>query len=213
MSSVLSIPVFVFWSVVLIHNSPSSSSRSVLPLWVTWKFALGNASKFLDFQIFFFCVCFSRAQCFHCWDDKGERAGLWLYNFWIFALSRLCGHCSRDPAKLNTHDSVSILRATTERPEQVCFLLQQPPWPPWNPKEVLCLWSLAFFYAPKIFRHPWNCVVRGDVMKFQLFDEFHPNAATHELFGRSLAEVLEQRLSGKWGFIKTPSFQSHLRRR
>lgn len=39
----------------------------------------------------------------------------------------------------------------------------------------------------------------GDVMKFQLFDEVHPNAATHELFGRSLAEVLERLLSGNDG--------------
>ena len=36
----------------------------------------------------------------------------------------------------------------------------------------------------------------GDATKFQLFDEFHPNFATHQAIGRNLAELLEGKLKG-----------------
>ena len=36
----------------------------------------------------------------------------------------------------------------------------------------------------------------GDATKFQLFDEFHPNFATHQAMGRNLAELLEGKLKG-----------------
>eukprot|EP00434_Breviolum_minutum_P011930 symbB.v1.2.010519.t4/scaffold690.1/size332707/17 len=85
-------------------------------------------------------------------------------------------------------------------------MLKHPRWP--LDKLIRGLWSEAPavkcyvyealpFLRPEDLQTPMKLRGSGDVMKFQLFDEFHPNAATHELFGRSLAEVLEQRLSGK----------------
>ena len=42
----------------------------------------------------------------------------------------------------------------------------------------------------------------GDATKFQLFDDFHPNSATHQAMGMNLAELLtellEDKLKGGW---------------
>ena len=42
----------------------------------------------------------------------------------------------------------------------------------------------------------------GDATKFQLFDDFHPNSATHQAMGMNLAELLEDKLKG-WSNFPT----------
>lgn len=125
------------------------------------KICTGECLQISWLSDFFFCVCFSRAQCFHCWDDKGEGqvCGCIIIEF------LRCPDCVVTVRGIQQsyirHDSVSILGATTERPEQVRFFAPTAPMTAMEPQGSAMFMKPCLFYAPKIFRHPWNCVVRA----------------------------------------------------